>query len=404
LLADRGDGNESLFGRPSSSSVNVSPMRTRRELEEIEDRTLAPYAMRSARSAGRDHAEPEHGYRTVYQRDRDRIIHCAAFRRLEYKTQVFVNSEGDYYRTRLTHTIEVAQIARTIARALGLNEDLVEALALVHDLGHGPFGHAGEHALAECMKDHGGFEHNLQGLRTVEKLETRYPSFRGLNLSYETREGMAKHGDYLKKGSASRFHPEARPFLEALAADTADRLAYNHHDLDDGLTSGILAEREVRELPHIDAAFAAVDADCPGLPQRVRINQAFIRLMNESVSDLVTATSARLGDAKIRSVEDVRSANEPLVAFSDAGAKRHEQMHAWLYARFYSHWKVARMQETAKRFLRTVFQAYVENPRTLPPEVAERRESEGLHRAVCDFVASMTDRELHGEYRRIALP
>jgi dGTPase len=379
-------------------------MRTRRELEEIEDRTLAPYAMKSARSAGRDHEEPEHAYRTVYQRDRDRIIHCAAFRRLEYKTQVFVNSEGDYYRTRLTHTIEVAQIARTIARALGLNEDLTEALALVHDLGHGPFGHAGEHALAECMRDHGGFEHNLQGLRIVEKLETRYPSFPGLNLSYETREGMAKHGDYLKKGSAARFHAESRPFLEALAADVADRLAYNHHDLDDGLTSGILAEREVRELPHIDAAFAAVDADSPGLSQRVRINQAFIRLMNESVSDLVAATSERLADAKVTRVEDVRASTAPLVAFSEAGAKRHEEMHAWLYARFYSHWKVARMQETAKRFLRTVFVAYVENPRTLPPDVSQRIQTDGLHRAVCDFVATMTDRELHAEYRRIALP
>jgi dGTPase len=379
-------------------------MRTRRELEEIEDRVLAPYAMRSARSAGREHAEAEHEYRTVYQRDRDRIIHCAAFRRLEYKTQVFVNTEGDYYRTRLTHTIEVAQIARTIARALGLNEDLTEALALVHDLGHGPFGHAGEHALAECMKDAGGFEHNLQGLRIVEKLEVRYPSFRGLNLSFETREGMAKHGDYVAKGSAARFRPQERPFLEALVADTADRLAYNHHDLDDGLTSGILSEVEVRELPHIDAAFVAVDADSPGLPQRVRINQAFIRLMNESVSDLVTATAERLAAARPRSVDDVRAASQPLVGFSAAGAKRHDEMHRWLFARFYSHWKVARMQETAKRFLRTVFQSYVENPRTLPPDVAERRETEGLPRAVCDMVASMTDRELHGEYRRIVLP
>ena len=383
-------------------------MRTRAELELIEDRVLAPYAMRSAESAGREHAEPEHPYRTVYQRDRDRIIHCAAFRRLEYKTQVFVNTEGDYYRTRLTHTIEVAQIARTIARALGLNEDLTEALALVHDLGHGPFGHAGEHALAACMKEldpgGGGFEHNLQGLRIIERLEVRYPSFRGLNLSYETREGMAKHGDYLKKGTAARFHPEQKPFLEALVADAADRLAYNHHDLDDGLTSGMVTEREARELPHLDAAFAAVDTDSPGLPQRVRVNQAFIHLMNASVSDLVAATSMRLAESGVRSVADVRAAKVPLVAFSDEGAKRHEEMHRWLFDRFYSHWKVARMQETAKRFLRTVFLSYIENPRTLPPEVAERRDSDGLHRAVCDMVASMTDRELHAEYRRIALP
>ena len=379
-------------------------MRSRKDLEDAEERVLAPYAMRSAHSLGREHPEPEHGYRTVYQRDRDRIVHCAAFRRLEYKTQVFVNSEGDSYRTRLTHTIEVAQIARTIARTLGLNEDLTEALSLVHDLGHGPFGHAGEHALAECMKDHGGFEHNLQGLRIVEKLEVRYPSFRGLNLSYESREGMAKHGDYLKKGSASRFHPEQKPFLEALVADTADRLAYNHHDLDDGLTSGILSERDARSVPHVDAAFVEVDAISPGLPHRVRINQVFIRLMNQQVSDLVEATSARLSSSGVASVADVRAAHDPLVVFSEGGRQRHEELHRWLFAHFYSHWKVARMQETAKRFLRTVFGYYVENPRTLPPEVAERLEPDGLHRAVCDFVASMTDRELHTEYRRIAMP
>src|SRR5262245_40766285 len=190
------------------------------------------------------------------------------------------------------------------------------------------------------MKDHGGFEHNLQGLRIVERLEVRYPSFRGLNLSYETREGMAKHGDYLRKGSAARFHPEERPFLEALVADTADRLAYNHHDFDDALTSGLLGEREVRELPHVDAAFAAVDATSPGLPQRVRINQAFIRLMNQAVSDVVASTSKRLADLKIRTLDDVRRAHEPLVVFSDDGARRHDEMHRWLFARFYSHWKV----------------------------------------------------------------
>ncbi len=379
-------------------------MRTRRELEKIEDEVLVPYALRSMNSLGREHAGEEHPYRTVYQRDRDRIIHCAAFRRLEYKTQVFVNTEGDYYRTRLTHTIEVAQIARTIARALGLNEDLTEALALVHDIGHPPFGHAGEVALADCMKSHGGFEHNLQGLRIVEKLERRYPAFPGLNLSFETREGMAKHGDYLAKGTAARFRPERRPFLEALVADASDRLAYNHHDLDDGLTSGHLAERDARQLAHVDAAFVAVDRDSPGLPQRVRVNQVFIRLMNESVSDLVAATSKRLADANVRSIEDVRAAREPLVVFSEAGAKRHEELHRWLFERFYSHWKVARMQETAKRFLVAVYEYYLGNPRTLPPEVADRVQSDGLHRAVCDMVASMTDRELHGEYRRIALP
>jgi len=379
-------------------------MRTRQELEQIEDRTLAPYAMRSACSQGREHPEQEHPYRTVYQRDRDRIIHCAAFRALEYKTQVFVNTEGDYYRTRLTHTLEVAQIARTIARALGLCEDLTEALALAHDMGHGPFGHAGEDVLARCMRDHGGFEHNAQALRIVERLERRYPAFRGLNLSYETREGMAKHGDYVAKGSAARFRPEARPLLEALVADRADRLAYNHHDLDDGLTSGVLTEREVREVAHIDEAFAAVDRADPGLPFRMRVNQVFIRLMNEAVSDLVAETSRRLADLALASVEDVRGTQAEPVGFSETGGRRHEEMHRFLFERFYSHWRVAHMQENAKRFVRTVFDFYVEHPRTLPPPAQERAREEGVHLAVCDHVAAMTDRELYAEVRRLTVP
>lgn len=379
-------------------------MRTRAELEAAEDRCLAPAAMRSSRSEGRVHAEAEHPYRTVYQRDRDRIIHCSAFRRLEYKTQVFINTEGDTYRTRLTHTIEVAQIARTIARALGLNEDLTEALALVHDLGHGPFGHSGEAALALCMKDHGGFEHNTHGLRVVERLEVRYPSFAGLNLSYETREGMAKHGDYRKKGSARAFRPDEGPLLEALVADRADRLAYNHHDLDDGLTSEILSEAEVRELPHVDEAFAAVDRESPGLPFRVRVNQVFIRLMNDTVSDLVRETSRRIEALGLRSVADVRRCREEVVGFSAPVAERQDRMHRFLFDRFYSHWKVARMQEAAKRYLTTVFEHLVAHPRVLPPEVRAAAETEGLHVAVKDHVASMTDREMQHEYRRIVLP
>ena len=379
-------------------------MRTRYELEEHEDRVLAPYAMRSSRSEGREHPEDEHAYRTVYQRDRDRIIHCAAFRRLEYKTQVFVNTEGDYYRTRLTHTIEVAQIARTIARAIGLNEDLTEALALVHDLGHAPFGHAGESALAERMREHGGFEHNGHGLRIVTRLERRYPGFPGLNLSYETREGMAKHGDYREKGSAAAFRPDEMPLLEALVADRADRLAYNHHDLDDALTSGLLREAEAREVPHLDAAFAAVDGLTPGLPFPLRVSQVFIRLMNGAVTDLVTETTRRLAAAAPSSVADVRAAAGHLVGCSPEGTRHVQELHEFLFARFYSHWKVARMQENAKRYVREVFDYFVANPRTLPPPARSRVETEGLHRAVCDHVAEMTDRQLYDEYRRILLP
>lgn len=380
------------------------PVRTRAEFESLEAAALAPYAMRSGRSRGRVHAEAEHGYRTVYQRDRDRIVHCTAFRRLEYKTQVFVNSEGDTYRTRLTHTIEVAQIARTVARALGLNEDLTEALALVHDLGHGPFGHAGEDALARCMKDHGGFEHNAHGLRIVEKLERRYPTFHGLNLTYETREGIAKHGDYLRKGTAKDYCPEERPLLEALVADRADRLAYNHHDLDDGLASGVLTETDVREMPHVDEAFRAVDAISPGLPFRVRVTQVFIRLMNEAVSDLVAESSRRIASLGIGSVADVRACPEEIVGFSALGDERHDGMHRFLHDRFYCHWRVARMQELAKHHLTTVFDFLIAHPRGLPPEVRETAEREGLHSAVKDHVAGMTDREIHDEYRRIVMP
>ncbi len=396
-------------------------MRTRRELEEQESRILAPYAMRSVASEGREHAEEEHPYRTVYQRDRDRIVHCAAFRRLEYKTQVFVNSEGDYYRTRLTHTMEVAQIARTIARTLGLNEDLTEALALVHDLGHAPFGHAGETALAACMRaaspspselapsepaqfEPAQFEHNGHGLRIVTQLELRYPTFAGLNLSYETREGMAKHGDYLEKGSAAAFRPDDSPLLEAVVADRADRLAYNHHDLDDALTSGILREREVREVPHVDAAFAHVEHRSPGLGFRLRVNQVLIHLMNTAVTDLVHETSGRIDAAAPASVAEIRARKSDLVGFSDEGARNHDVLHEFLFDRFYSHWRVARMQENAKRYIRTVFEYFVELPRTLPPESAARIETDGLLRAVCDHVAAMTDRQLYDEYRRIMLP
>ena len=379
-------------------------MRTREELEAQEDGSLAPFAMRSAGSVGRVHPEPEHPYRTAYQRDRDRIVHCGAFRRLEYKTQVFGSSGGDSYRTRLTHTLEVAQIARTIARALGLNQDLTEALALVHDLGHPPYGHAGEQALARCMADHGGFEHNAHALRIVECLEVRYPSFPGLNLTYETREGMAKHGDYRTKGIDPQFHPQRAPLLEALVADTADRVAYNHHDLDDGLISGLLTEAQAREVPHLGRAFEDVDREHGDLPFPLRVNQVFIRLMNDAVTDLVQETSRRLAALPAESVDDVLAATEPLVAFSPEGASRHEEMHRFLFDAFYSHWKLARIQENAKRYVTTVFEYLREHPGTRPPDVQAEARVSGGHRAVCDHVAAMTDRQLGDEYRRIVLP
>ncbi|MCG3134623.1 MAG: Deoxyguanosinetriphosphate triphosphohydrolase-like protein [Planctomycetes bacterium] len=379
-------------------------MRTRADIEAAEDRALAPYGMRAARSRGRLHPEAEHPYRTAYQRDRDRVIHCAAFRRLEAKTQVFVNLPGheavEGHHTRLTHTIEVAQIARTVARALGLNEDLTETLALVHDLGHAPFGHAGEHALADCARSRGGFEHNAHGLRIVQHLERRYPSFPGLNLSYETLEGMAKHGDYLAKGSAALFRPDERPLLEAAVADRADRLAYNHHDLDDALSSGVLTEKDVREMPHVDRAFAAVDAAAPGLPLRVRVNQVFIALMNEAVTDLVTATSRRIESLGIAGVDDVRRAAVEIVGYSDDGERRQEAMHRFLFARFYTDPRVTTMQREATRALTDVFESFVRSPETLPGGDPAAR-GEDILATVRDHVASMTDRELLQAHRRL---
>lgn len=381
-------------------------MRSRADIEAQEDRALAPYGMRASASRGRLHPEAEHPYRTAYQRDRDRVIHCAAFRRLEAKTQVIVNLAGaegaaqGSHHTRLTHTIEVAQIARTLARTLGLNEDLTETLALVHDLGHAPFGHAGEDALAACARSSGGFEHNAHGLRIVQHLERRYPSFPGLNLSWESLEGMAKHGDYVKKGSAAAFRPEERPLLEAAAADRADRLAYNHHDLDDALASGVLTEKDVREMPHVDRAFAAVDAASPGLPYRVRVNQVFIALMNEAVTDLVTETSRRIDALGIRSVGDVRRSRTDIVGYSEEGDRRQETMHRFLFARFYTHPQVRSMQEAATRALTEVFESFVRSPATLPGGDPAAR-GEDLVPAVRDHVASMTDRELLEAHRRL---
>ena len=371
-------------------------------LEAREERDLAPYAMRSSMSRGRRHAEDEHSYRTAYQRDRDRIVHSTAFRRLEYKTQVFVNHEGDYYRTRLTHTMEVVQIARTIARALGLNEDLTECLGLCHDLGHGPFGHSGQDALNELMIQHGGFEHNRHGLRIVDRLEKRYPDFAGLNLTYEVREGLVKHGG---RPVPVEFHPDEESLLEAKLADLADRIAYNNHDLDDGLTSGILVEEQVRVVPIADEAFRAVDERHPGLTGPVRNYNAIVWLINWAVTDVLTHTAGEIERTKLGSIQDVRYCRDRIVGFSPVGQEKQEELHAFLLANFYNHYRVARMQEKAKRFLAELFREYVRTPRSLPPAVQEAgRREESLPRAVCDYIASMTDRQAQGEYLKLFHP
>ena len=379
---------------------------TREALELREAEILAPYATRSVESRGRVHPEPEHPLRTVYQRDRDRIIHSTAFRRLEYKTQVFVNHEGDYYRTRLTHTLEVAQISRTVARIMGLNEDLIEAIALAHDLGHTPFGHSGEAELDAQMRlidPSTGFEHNSHGLRVVDHLERRYPAFRGLNLSYELREAMAKHTTQHDSPTIAEFD-DAQPVLEGQAVEVADEIAYNNHDLDDGLTAGLLPRAELEEVEAWARAAHAVDAQTPGLPEKIRDRQIIIYLINSQVTDLVEQTIALIGDMGVRSAEEVRAAGRRLFVFSDDVQGRKAELEAFLRDRLYRHYRVVRMMTKAKRFIRELFQAYLADERQLPDEHRRAAETEGLVRIICDYIAGMTDRFAQDEYKKLFYP
>jgi dGTPase len=335
----------------------TGPVIDREELEAREVRWLAPYAMKSKDTRGRQYPEPEDPYRTAYRRDRDRIIHTTAFRRLEYKTQVFVNHEGDHYRTRLTHTLEVAQIAVSIARMLRVNEDLVEAVALAHDIGHPPFGHAGEDALRELMKDHGGFEHNIQGLRIVDLLEARYPGFPGLNLTWETRESINKHRTPFDLPDMQvALDPSVAPLVESQIADVADEIAYDNHDLDDGLSSGILKEEELDGLDLWRQARAAVEARGGVVANpEIRRYQIIRSLINSQVLDLVQATATRLKRLRIESVEEVRACPERLVGFSDAMRPLRSPLKALLWKQMYHHYRVARMAEKAKRFISELF-------------------------------------------------
>jgi dGTPase len=375
-----------------------------RLLERLEGQ-LAPCAMRSAASRGRRHDEPEHAYRTPFQRDRDRIVHSTAFRRLEYKTQVFVNHEGDHYRTRLTHTLEVAQIARSLARALGLNEDLTEAVALAHDLGHTPFGHAGEEALNLLMAKHGGFEHNAHGLRVVDELEHRYPAFAGLNLTEEVRESFLTHstrhdtpvrgGDAAVPGHAS---------LEAQLVAVADEIAYDNHDLDDGLSSGILGEGDVGALGIWQRVADPQAAELAALPPRMRWAQVIRRLIDLEVTDVIEETRRRIATAGVESAAAVQAHPQRLVGFSPELVALKDELEAFLYERFYQHYTVRRMMNKATAFLTEMFGAYLADPRMLPPEHQAAAETYGAERAVCDYVAGMTDRFAQQEYRRLFHP
>ncbi|RMF25777.1 MAG: deoxyguanosinetriphosphate triphosphohydrolase, partial [Deltaproteobacteria bacterium] len=368
-------------------------MKDRAFFERREEETLAPYAMRSGASRGRAYAEEEHPFRMAFQRDRDRIIHSSAFRRLEYKTQVFVNHEGDYYRTRLTHTMETAQITRTIARALGLNQDLSEAVALAHDLGHTPFGHAGEGVLAELMKDYGGFEHNSQSLRIVEVLEERYPGFPGLNLTYEVREGIVKHSTSYDRPRARAFNPGEAPLLEAQIVDFADEIAYNCHDIDDGLQSGMLTLDDLRGVDLWEEHYDRVCKEFPDASFSIRRYQTVRRILNAMVTDLIETIEARIAQNGVDSVAAVRALRPRIAGFSPAMDGACRQLKARLMERLYQHQRVRRMAAKAKRVMTGIFRAYMEDPQQMPPHVVARAcEETPMPRVIADYIAGMTDR------------
>ncbi len=375
---------------------------TREQLERNERQTLAPYATLAAGSRGRIHAEGESAYRTAFQKDRDRVVHTSAFRRLEYKTQVFVNYEGDYYRTRLTHTLEVAQVATSIARALGLNEDLSETIALAHDLGHPPFGHAGEKALDTLAAAVGGFDHNRQSLRIVTKLERRYPGFPGLNLTWETLEGIMKHETSYDVPDPS-WEPDVQPSLEAQVVNVADEVAYNAHDLDDGLRSGHLHPAGVAEVPIVGELFSRLGLNA----DRFDSSQRYVlirELLGDVITDVVHATHARLAEREVRDLADVRRAPDKLLAPSDGMARQLGELKEYLYANFYFHHRLIRMTRKAHLVLERIYHAYVETPDMLPPDVAAQAPELGLERAVTDYIAGMTDRYANEEYRRLFDP
>ncbi len=380
-------------------------MLNQKQIKQFEDSSLKPYAMKSYNTRGRVHKEEEHPYRSVYQRDRDRIIHSAAFRRLEYKTQVFVNHEGDYYRTRLTHTIEVAQIARTIAYALGLNVDLTEAIALAHDLGHTPFGHAGEEALDELMSKFGGFNHNLQGLRTVDYLEDRYPDFPGLNLTWEVREGIVKHSSAFDKAvQIKELSPREGASLETQVVDIADEIGYDNHDLDDGLTSGLIKESDLEDLPiwnnlnrDISKKYAKID--------RNKAKHLVIRsLINTQVTDLIRQTEANIKKFKVRSYLDVKKIDQKVVSFSKDTVNFRRPLRQFLTQKLYRHYRVVRMSTKAKRFIQELFKVYIDNPEQLPEEAQKKISKDGKRRVVCDYIAGMTDRYALDEYKKLFDP
>ncbi|MBN2831546.1 MAG: deoxyguanosinetriphosphate triphosphohydrolase [Candidatus Omnitrophica bacterium] len=376
-----------------------------KEIREYEKIILAPYASKSVESRGRAYCEEEHPYRSCYQRDRDRVIHSAAFRRLEYKTQVFVNHEGDYYRTRLTHTLEVAQIARTIASALCLNSDLTEAIALAHDLGHTPFGHSGEESLNEIMAKNGGFNHNVQGLRVVDYLEERYPDFPGLNLTWEVREGIIRHSTAFDLAAKIReFSKNPSPSLETQVVDIADEIAYDNHDLDDGLTSGLIKEPDLDGLAIWSDINRNILRRYVGLSAKKRRYLIIRSLINLQVTDLIRETENNVSKFKPKSCQDIREINKKIVTFSGNMLKLRKPLRSFLMERLYHHYRVVRMSTKAKRFIQELFKVYANNPRQLPLDIQEKIPKDGIKRVVCDYIAAMTDRYALDEYKKLFTP
>ncbi|HXI49340.1 MAG TPA: deoxyguanosinetriphosphate triphosphohydrolase [Steroidobacteraceae bacterium] len=376
--------------------------------------TLAPYAAHPEHSRGRRYPEPAPEYRSEYQRDRDRIVHSTAFRRLVYKTQVFVNHEGDLYRTRLTHSLEVAQIARTAARALRLNEELSEAICLAHDLGHTPFGHAGQDALNDCMAEFGGFEHNLQSLRVVDELEEHYAEFDGLNLTFECREGILKHCSYnnavLLGDVGERFINRRQPGLEAQLANFADEIAYNNHDVEDGIRAGLISVEQLLGVPLFRGYYDAVQVKYPALAGRRLIYEILRRMINHLVTDLIDSSAARLDQSGVRSIAEVRTHPKALIGFSDATRELNYALKSFLREQLYKHYKVRRMTAKARRVVRELFDAFFNDPALMPDEHEARSRLElvpgpaGRARAVADYIAGMTDRYAILEHSRLFEP
>ncbi len=374
------------------------------EREKKEAAELAPYASLNSLSKGREHPEDEHSYRLAFERDRDRIIHCSAFRRMEYKTQVFFYHEGDYFRTRLTHSLEVAQISRSVALALDLNETLAEAVALAHDLGHTPFGHAGERVMNALMVDEGGFEHNLQTLKVVDYLEYRYPGFPGLNLSWEVREGIAKHSTDYDIPEIASFG-EGQPTLEAQIVELADEIAYNNHDLDDGLTSKMITPEQLQDIVIWRAVTEQVREDMPDITPTMFRHEAIRRIINWQVSDLIENIRNNIGEMGISDRAELADAPARAASFSPGMNEMNRELKKFLRGNLYSHYRVIRMAEKAQRILKDLFEAYIDKPRQLPPHVYGRiGEENGAKRVICDYMAGMTDKFALDEHRKLFDP